>query len=88
MPIASNFTSKYSHNWKIDFTQCAPNGFLKYTELCNILQLTAAYHAEIGGISFADMQNFDQAWVLSRMRIEINSMPKWREEMPFQCQVQ
>lgn len=81
MPIDPNFTSKYSHHWKIDFTQCAPNGFLKYTELCNILQITAAYHAEIGGISFADMQNFDQAWVLSRMRIEINSMPKWREEI-------
>lgn len=81
MPISPNFVSKYSHNWKIDFTQCAPNGFLKYTELCGILQLTAAYHAEMGGISFADMQVFHQAWVLSRMRIEINEMPKWRDEI-------
>ena len=81
MPISPNFVSKYSHNWKIDFTQCAPNGFLKYTELCGILQLTAAYHAEMGGISFADMQVFHQAWVLSRMRIEIKEMPKWRDEI-------
>jgi medium-chain acyl-[acyl-carrier-protein] hydrolase len=81
MPIAPNFTSKYSHSWKIDFTQCAPNGFLKYTELCDILQLTAAYHAEMGGISFADMQVFHQAWVLSRMRIEIETMPQWRDEI-------
>lgn len=77
MPIAPNFSSILSKNWEINFTQCAPNGFLKYTDLCNILQLTAAAHSEIGGISFLDMQEFDQAWVLSRMRVEIDALPKW-----------
>ena len=76
MPIAPNFTSILSKNWDINFTQCAPNGYLKYTDLCNILQLTAAAHSEIGGISFQDMQAFDQAWVLSRMRVEISMLPK------------
>jgi len=76
MPISPNFTSIFSKDWEINFTQCAPNGFLKYTDLCNVLQLTAAAHSEIGGISFADMQEFDQAWVLSRMRVEINKLPK------------
>jgi medium-chain acyl-[acyl-carrier-protein] hydrolase len=52
---------------------------LKYTDLCNILQLTAAAHSEIGGISFTDMQEFNQAWVLSRMRVEITALPKWRD---------
>jgi medium-chain acyl-[acyl-carrier-protein] hydrolase len=77
MPISPNFTSILSKNWEINFTQCAPNGYLKYTDLCNILQLTAAAHSEIGGISFLDMQEFDQAWVLSRMRVEIDALPKW-----------
>lgn len=76
MPISPNFTSIFSKDWEINFTQCAPNGFLKYTDLCNVLQLTAAAHSEIGGISFTDMQEFDQAWVLSRMRVEINKLPK------------
>ena len=76
MPISPDFTSILSKNWEINFTQCAPNGFLKYTDLCNILQLTAAAHSEIGGISFSDMQEFDQAWVLSRMRVEISKLPK------------
>jgi hypothetical protein len=40
------------------------------------LQLTAALYAELGGISFSDMQLFHQAWVLSRMRVEINRLPK------------
>ena len=79
MPIAPNFTSVLSKDWEINFTQCAPNGFLKYTELCNLLQLTAAAHSEIGGISFTDMQEFHQALVLSRMRVEITSLPKWRD---------
>lgn len=79
MPISPSFTSVLSKDWKINFTQCSPNGYLKYTDLCNLLQLTAAEHAELGGISFLDMQEFDQAWVLSRMRVEITALPKWND---------
>ena len=79
MPVSNDFTSLFSKNFTIDFTQCAPNGYLKYTELCNTLQLAAADHAEMGGISFTDMQQANQAWVVSRMRIEIVALPKWRD---------
>ncbi len=79
MPISPTFTSVFSKDWEINFTQCMPNGYLKYTDLCNILQLTAAAHSEIGGISFSDMQEFNQAWVLSRMRVEITKLPKWKD---------
>lgn len=79
MPIDPNFTSILSKDWEINFTQCTPNGYLKYTDLCNLLQLTAAAHSEVGGISFTDMQEFNQAWVLSRMRVEIIELPKWRD---------
>ena len=79
MPISPNFTSIFSKDWEINFTQCLPNGYLKYTDLCNILQLTAAAHSEIGGISFSDMQEFNQAWVLSRMRVEITELPQWKD---------
>lgn len=79
MPIAPNFSSVFSKNWEINFTQCMPNGYLKYPELCNILQLTAAAHSEMGGISFTDMQAFNQAWVLSRIRVEIAKLPKWKD---------
>jgi len=79
MPISPDFTSIFSKDWEINFTQCLPNGYLKYTDLSNILQLTAAAHSEIGGISFSDMQEFNQAWVLSRMRVEITELPKWKD---------
>ena len=79
MPIADNFTSILQKDWEITFLQCYPNGYLKYTDLCNILQLTAGVHAEMGGISFSDMQVNHQAWVLSRMRVEVKRLPKWRD---------
>ncbi|RZJ73717.1 MAG: acyl-[acyl-carrier-protein] thioesterase, partial [Flavobacterium sp.] len=79
MPVSPNFTSVYSHDWEINFLQCTPNGLLKHTELCNLLQLTAGHHAEMSGMSFTDMQESHQAWVLSRMRVEISELPKWRD---------
>ncbi|WP_306352508.1 acyl-[acyl-carrier-protein] thioesterase [Flavobacterium sp. '19STA2R22 D10 B1'] len=79
MPIAENFKSIHSKDWEIDFTQCTPNGYLKYTDLCNILQLTAADHSYTGGLSFTDMQQYDQAWVLSRIRVEVDELPKWQD---------
>lgn len=54
---------------------------MKHTELCNILQLTAGLHAELGGLSFSDMQVHHQAWVLSRMRVEVTELPKWRDRV-------
>jgi medium-chain acyl-[acyl-carrier-protein] hydrolase len=79
MPIAENFSSVYSQEWEINFTQCAPNAYLRYVDLCNLLQLTAAEHSIVGGLSFNDMQSFHQAWVLSRIRVEIEALPKWQD---------
>jgi acyl-ACP thioesterase len=81
MPISTDFASIYSHKWEINFTQCAPNGYLKYVDLCNLLQLTAAEHSILGGLSFNDMQEHNQAWVLSRIRIEIDALPKWQDKV-------
>ena len=81
MPIAPDFKSIFSQEWEVNFMQCTPNGDLRYTELCNMLQLTAAAHSESGGFSFVDMQQFDQAWVLSRMRLEIRKLPKWKDKI-------
>jgi len=79
MPISNEFNSILSKDWEINFTQCNPYGYLKHTDLCNLIQLSAAAHSELGGISFSDMQTFNQAWVLSRMRVEIIELPKWKD---------
>lgn len=81
MPISPNFTSIFEQEYEIIFLQCYPNGLLKYTDLCNIFQITAGIHADLGGISYSDMQEHHQAWVMSKMRLEIDKLPKWKEKV-------
>ena len=81
MPISPHFASILEQEFEINFLQCYPNGLLKYTDLCNMLQITAGFHADLGGISFSDMQEHHQAWVMSKMRLEIISLPKWKEKI-------
>lgn len=81
MQINPNFTSIYEQEFELSFLNCYPNGLLKYTDLCNFIQITAGNHADLGGISYSDLQKHDQAWVLSRMRVEIIELPKWRDKI-------
>lgn len=77
MPIAPNFRSKHYKEWEIYFPMCYPNTFLKLNEMANFFQITASEHANLGGVGFKDLQEYNQSWVLSRMRIEIDEMPGW-----------
>lgn len=81
MPISPDFTSIYEQEFELSFLNCYPNGLLKYTDLCNFIQVVAGNHADLGGISYSDMQTQNQAWVVSRMRLEIAKLPKWRDKV-------
>lgn len=81
MKISDTFKSIYTQEWEIYISQCSTNSKLRYTELSNLFQLTAAKHSDLGGMSFFDMQKQHQAWVSSRMRFEIFDLPKWHEEV-------
>lgn len=81
MAISSEFSSIYSKSWEIFISQCSSNSKLKFTELSNLFQLTAAKHSDLGGMSFFDMQSNNQAWVLSSMRLEVDKLPIWHEEV-------
>ena len=81
MTISPDFSSIYTKIWEIYISQCSTNSKLRYTELGNLFQLTAAKHSDLGGMSFFDMQKNNQAWVSSRMRFEIFDLPRWHEEV-------
>ncbi len=81
MIVSPDFSSIYTKIWEIYISQCSTNSTLRYTELSNLFQLTAAKHSDLGGMSFFDMQRHNQAWVSSRMRFEITDLPKWHEEV-------
>lgn len=81
MPISPNFQAVFTESWSTYFTQCYPNGKLKHTELCQLMQLTAGHHAEAGGLGFTEMQEKHQAWVLLYMQVEFLDLPKWKDKI-------
>ncbi|WP_437918398.1 acyl-[acyl-carrier-protein] thioesterase [Sphingobacterium sp. LRF_L2] len=81
-------TEIYSDTYRLNFSQCYANGKLKYSELSNLLQLVASDHAEQLGFGYREMAKYDQSWVLSRVRIEIDKLPSFLEEIRIYTWVQ
>ncbi len=82
MPISANFNSIYERTLEIDFFECSPSGHLKWVDLCKLIQKVSADHSVLGGISFWDLEKYNQAWVLSKFRVEKKAeLPKWQDEI-------
>lgn len=81
MPISPNFTSIYTQSFDIDYFDCDINAQLKLVDLCKMIQMASSTHAVLGGISFWDLQEANQSWVVYKFRVEINKMPKWQERI-------
>ncbi len=47
--------------------------------LCRFMQEAAYFHAEHLGVGYSHLSPKNMAWVLARMRIEIERLPKWGE---------
>ena len=78
----------FEKEWTLNFTQCYPNGQLKYSELNNILQVTASEHAEEIGFGYKAMLGVQQSWVLSRMLMEIKRLPKYTQQVKVRTWIQ
>ncbi|MGG5507291.1 MULTISPECIES: acyl-[acyl-carrier-protein] thioesterase [unclassified Myroides] len=80
MPISNHFTSIHQQSYEIDFFACSPSGHLKWVDLCKLVQSVSADHSVLGGISFWDLKEHNQAWVLSKFRIEKKAeLPHWQD---------
>lgn len=83
MPISSQFTPIHQQSYEIDFFACSPSGHLKWVDLCKLIQSVSADHSVLGGISFWDLKIHNQAWVLSKFRIEkkADELPQWQDKI-------
>ncbi|MHC4534292.1 MAG: acyl-[acyl-carrier-protein] thioesterase [Planctomycetota bacterium] len=61
--------------------QCRPDGNIKTACLMQYLQEAAALHAEQLGFGVDSLNTINSYWVLSNLRIEINMLPKWNDEI-------
>jgi acyl-ACP thioesterase len=71
------------YSFQVRTYECGPDGFVTLPVICNYLQEAAALNAE--ELQFSK-SNFDAAgenisWVLTRMKIEMDEYPKWREKV-------
>ena len=61
--------------------ECRPDGNIKTACLMQYLQEAAALHAEELGFGVDSLNKISSYWVLSNLRIEINRLPKWNDEI-------
>ena len=81
MNLPNKFSSVFTGNREITIDQCDNTSKLRITEVCNMLQSVAAKHSDLGGMSYSEMQKFNQAWVLSTMRVEFDTLPECHEQI-------
>lgn len=67
--------------FKVKTYECRPDGNIKIACLMQYLQEVAALHAEQLGFGINKLNKINSYWVLSNLRIEINELPKWNDEI-------
>jgi len=61
--------------------ECQSNGNIKICALMQYLQETASVHADELGFGNTWLNEINGYWVLSNIRLEINLLPKWNDEV-------
>lgn len=57
---------------------------LKPASFLNMAQEAANHHAEYLGVGYDTLNETQQAWVMSRMRVVFDRLPLWREKVTLQ----
>lgn len=69
--------------WTESFRVCSyevtPHGHAALQSLCHYVQEAAANHARALGLSRDAMLAHDRAWVLMRLRLQVDRYPSWRD---------
>lgn len=71
----------WTENLRIQSFHMDPTGSALITSICNFLQEGASMHAEKAGFGFEQMYSRNQFWVLTRLKIVIESYPHWMDEL-------
>lgn len=72
---------KFSADYIIPCYDTDMNQRLKPAAFLNMAQEAANNHAEYLGVGYDTLDETHQAWVLSRMKVQFERMPVWREKV-------
>ena len=71
----------HSDTYAIRSYEADIHGKASLPAICNLMQESAWKHAHAMELGFEHLMDRNQAWVLSRLMLEINDLPEWREEI-------
>jgi len=78
--------------WKDEYVlhtfMCDAERKARLTAICHCMQESAGHHAEAFQLGYEGMQANGQAWVLNRMRVQIDSYPDWKSTLQVETWVQ
>lgn len=72
---------KFSADYTIPCYDTDLNKRLKPAAFLNMAQEAANHHAEYLGVGYDSLNDLQQAWVMSRMRVIFERLPLWRERV-------
>jgi acyl-ACP thioesterase len=58
-----------------------PHGTASVLAVCDYLQEAAGHHAQALGVSMQDLLREGRAWVLARLRLQVEQLPPWGQEV-------
>jgi acyl-ACP thioesterase len=66
---------------RIRASDLTPDGTASVLALATYFQEAAGHHADELGVSMQELLADDKAWVLARLRLEIDRLPRWEDEI-------
>lgn len=74
-----DITNKFKREYQVNSYHSDLNGQLAIPSLFSFFQEIAWEHASVFGFGFNDLKEHNSFWVLSRIHVEIDALPKWTE---------
>lgn len=71
----------HTHQLEVRGYEAGPDGFVHLQQLCNYLQDAADANAHALGVGFGALLERNRAWVLARLRIVINRLPRFGDSL-------
>ncbi len=78
----------HSDSFPIHTHMCGADRKVRLTAICHGLQEVAGQHAFLFDLGYEGMKENEQAWVLNRLRVQIERYPYWKEQLHIETWVQ
>ena len=80
--ITTSPDTAFETSYSARSSECDAEGFMRFPDICNYLQETAADHAVALDVAKGCLGLPDKrSWALTRLRVELTRYPRWRDEV-------